>query len=138
MNLDQIIKSSWPLLSDCARFHSMHQANRSIGNGTYNRLPDKQSRSAPIIMASRYRRMPRCRPRAINADQYYLIWHGLTGGYGDKPTRNIVVGKVGECAELERMVRMGLLTFVREVPGFRRYDITEAGAAAVGLWLPED
>jgi hypothetical protein len=82
-------------------------------------------------------RMPRCRPRALNADQWHLIWFGLTGGYSDKPTRNIVVGEVGECAELERMVRMGLLTFVREVPGFRRYDITEAGAAAVGLWLPD-
>jgi len=34
------------------------------------------------------------------------------------------------------MVRMRLLEFHFEISGFRRYRVTEAGAAAVGLYLP--
>jgi hypothetical protein len=80
----------------------------------------------------------RCRPRTIilTADQHHLIWFGLTGGYSDEPTRNILVANENDCSLFEQMVRMGLMKFVCEVMGLRRYDVTEAGAAAVGLSLP--
>ena len=82
--------------------------------------------------------MHRCRPREIllTADQHHVICFGLTGGYGNEPTRNIVVGKEDDCSLFEQMARMGLLKFVCEAPGFRRYSVTDAGAAAAGLWLP--
>jgi hypothetical protein len=82
--------------------------------------------------------MPRCRPRAINADQHHLLWFGLTGGYSDEPTRNILVGAADDCAKLEQLRRMGILELDHQIPGFRKYKITEAGAAAVGMSLPED
>lgn len=81
--------------------------------------------------------MPRCRPRAINVDQEHLIWFGLTGGYSDNPTRNVLVGTTDDCDKLEQMRRMGLLKLDHEIPGFRKYKITEAGAAAVGMSLPK-
>jgi len=80
--------------------------------------------------------MPRCRPRAINADQWHLIHYGLTGGHSDNPTPNVLVGKTDDCADLVQMRRMGLLKLDDKIPGFRKYKITEAGAAAIGMSLP--
>jgi len=57
------------------------------------------------------------------------------------PARNIVVANVNNpqnYSTIEQMALMGLLNFVCEVPGYRRYDVTDAGAAEVGLWLPGD
>jgi hypothetical protein len=82
------------------------------------------------------RRVTRCRPRAINADQEHLIWVGLTGGYSVNPTRNVLVGITDECDDLEQMRRMGLLRLDDEIPGMRKYKVTEAGAAAIGMSLP--
>lgn len=77
------------------------------------------------------------KPRAINADQEHLIWFGLTGGFSDKPTRNVLVGTTDDCAVLEQTRRMGLLKLAHELSGFRKYKITEAGAAAIGMSLPD-
>jgi hypothetical protein len=74
----------------------------------------------------------------LNADQWHLIRYGLTGGYTDNPTRNVLVGTTEDCADLEQLRRMGLLELDDEIPGFRKYKITEAGAAAIGMSLPED
>jgi hypothetical protein len=83
--------------------------------------------------------MPRCRPRAITDKQWHLIWYGLTGSSSSEtPTRNMLVGRTGECEALEQMQRMGLLRLDNEIPGMRKYKVTEVGAAAVGLWLPKD
>jgi hypothetical protein len=63
-----------------------------------------------------------------------IIWFGITDRSG------AVVADLADpddCSTVGRMVRTGLLKFVREVPGYRRYDVTEAGADAVGLRLPQ-
>jgi hypothetical protein len=82
--------------------------------------------------------MHRCRRREIvlPPDQH-LIWYTLTGGCSDYPTRNMVVAKAHNCSAFEQLVWMGFMKLMCEEPGFRRYGVTEAGAAAVGLWLPE-
>jgi hypothetical protein len=84
--------------------------------------------------------MRRCRPREIllTADQHHLIWYTLTGGYSDEPIRNMVVMKAHNCSACEQLVWMGFMKLICEELGFRRYGVTEAGAAAVGLWLPEE
>jgi hypothetical protein len=80
--------------------------------------------------------MRRCRPRAINATQWHLIWFALTGGYSDTPTRNVLVGATDDCGDLEQLRRRGFLRLDEETHGSRLYRVTEDGAAAVGMWLP--
>jgi hypothetical protein len=53
------------------------------------------------------------------------------------PWCNNHVGITGKCAVADQMVQMGLLEMYMQVDEFRWYRVTEAGAAAVGLWLPE-
>jgi hypothetical protein len=55
-----------------------------------------------------------------------------------EPSRNQIVATVDDCFAYEQMVQMGLLRQYHEVAGFRAYRVTEAGADAVGLWLPEE
>jgi hypothetical protein len=55
---------------------------------------------------------------------------------GEEPWRNQYTRETDNCDLPEQLVRMGLMRHYWEVPGYRCYHVTEAGAAAIGLWLP--
>jgi hypothetical protein len=59
-------------------------------------------------------------------------------GEKNEPWRNQYVAEINDCTMAEQPVNMGLMRRYHDVPGYRCYHVTEAGAAAVGLWLPED
>lgn len=78
----------------------------------------------------------RCRPRALNADQHHVLTYALLGGK-EVPWRNSYTRETDNCVVPEQLVSMGMLRHKWEVPGYRCYRVTERGAKAVGLWLPE-
>ena len=61
-----------------------------------------------------------------------MLFFGITARKG------AIVGSPENWAELEDLEKRGFLRFVREVPGYRRYQVTERGAGALGLGLAED
>jgi hypothetical protein len=63
-----------------------------------------------------------CRPRSLTSSQYHLLSLAIT------KRGNAVVG---EGDEFEPLRRRGMLKLLWEVRGFRRYDVTEKGAAMV-------
>ena len=81
--------------------------------------------------------MHRCRPRSLARDLENIISSALYYGYTHKPFFNIALCDPGD-PKFEQLERMGMLKFVHEIPDFRRYRITERGAAAVGMELPEE
>jgi hypothetical protein len=81
--------------------------------------------------------MRRCRRRSLTADQHHAIWYALMGEK-DEPWRNQYTRETDNCVLPEQLVSMGLMRHYWEVPGYRCYHVTERGADAVGMWLPED
>jgi hypothetical protein len=81
--------------------------------------------------------MHRCRPRPLNADQYHVLTYALLGDKRE-PWRNCYHRETDNCTVPEQLVSMGLLKCKWEVPGFRSYAVTQRGADAVGLRLPDE
>ncbi len=74
--------------------------------------------------------MRRCRKRSPTREQRIWIEFVLTRGV-------IVAGRYDR-APFDQMVRISLLEFVNDNGPFREYRVTEEGAAAIGLELPQD
>jgi len=71
--------------------------------------------------------MYRCkrRERILTEEQYRTILIAIQDRTG------AVVAETDDCAMHEQLVGMGLLKFVRDVPGYRRYQVTEAAAEPI-------
>jgi hypothetical protein len=71
--------------------------------------------------------MYRCRrrERILADEQYRTILIAI------QDRKGAVVAEVGDCAIHEQLVEMGFLKFVREVPGYRRYQATGVATGPV-------
>jgi len=82
--------------------------------------------------------MPKCRPRSLNADQCHVLTYALLGDK-DEPVAKLLHPRDAQLRPDRTDGQDGPAQ--AQVGGFRiplAYNVTERGAAAVGLWLPED
>jgi hypothetical protein len=82
--------------------------------------------------------MRRCRRRSLTWHQHHAIWYALMGEReaGEEPWRNVYTRETDNCEIPEQLVRMGHMRLREVIHGYQYYRVTEAGASAVGLWLP--
>jgi hypothetical protein len=116
---------------------SMYSCGLSPAVGAFIALSCATVGTFANIHASSLKLGVRCRRRSLTSAQHFAICDALMGDR-DKPWCNHYVAPADDCEMAELLVRRGLLKFMHEFAGFRRYRVTEAGAAAVGLWLPYD
>ena len=73
----------------------------------------------------------------MNVHQHHVLTYALLGEK-DEPWRNSYTRKADNCTVPEQLVSMGMMRLREEIHDYRYYCVTERGAKAVGLSLPDD